>query len=351
MRSFVLALSLVVSSWVSVAEAAPPTTGQQLFTQHCARCHTTSGSGLPNTHPLLSEFDQPPADFTDGLFNSTEPARDWFNVVKFGGAAMGLSDQMPAHSDRLSDDEIRRVVRYLGTFADTRGYPSGDLNFRRPVATIKAFPETELLVLGRFEQPEVGPATWRSTLYHARRVGKQVSVEAKLSHIATADDNELDEIELGVKWAAVRAGSSFLLSLGAEAAFAIDDAGAPEMIPYASYAAPLGTAFTLQGTLKSHLPTDAVSDGDVATSHAVHWLSSSMPRGVFPGLEAVASAAFDDGEISVAVIPQVFFAFSKRGHVGVAVGAEIPAVGETFDYRAHTFLFWDMADGPFWEGW
>lgn len=58
-----------------------PLSGTQLFVRHCARCHTTSGRGLPATHPLLANFETPPADFSDPLFNSMEPTGDWFLVV------------------------------------------------------------------------------------------------------------------------------------------------------------------------------------------------------------------------------------------------------------------------------
>jgi hypothetical protein len=42
----------------------------------------------------------------------------------------------------------------------------------------------------------------------------------------------------------------------------------------------------------------------------------------------------------------------RRGpHVAFAVGVEVPLTGIDYDYRLHSFLLWDMADGPFWRGW
>ena len=346
-QALIASLSLLGFANSASAEA----TGEALFVQHCSRCHTTAGTGLGPAHPSLDRFVNPPADFTDAMFNSMEPQADWFLVVKYGGHSMGLSEQMPAHASRLSDAEIERVVSFLEGFADTRGYPKGDLNFRRPVATIKAFPETELLVLGRFDDADEGASSWKSTLYHARRLGKQVAVEAKLSHLATADDSKLDEIEFGIKWAALQVGRSFLLSVGTELALSFDDFERPELIPYTSYALPLGDAFTLQGTVKSHLPVREFSAGDIATSHVIHWQPLPWPRGLIPGFEATLTQPFEGGDPTVSVIPQLFAAFSKRGHVGLAVGVEVPLMGASYRYRAHSFLFWDMADGPFWEGW
>jgi mono/diheme cytochrome c family protein len=338
-------------------EAAPGAalTGQQLFVRHCARCHTTAGTGLPATHPLLANFEKPPADFSDPLFNSMEPAGDWLLVVKHGGASMGLSPQMPAHAERMSDRELEAVVAHLGSFADTRGYPPGELNFTRSVRTIKAFPETELLLLGRYEEPEgEGEAAWRSTLYHARRLGRRLQGEAKLSTLDEGGTSELHEAELGVKWAFLERGTSLLLATGADLEIPLRDGGDTTLVPYLSHAAPLGERFTLQGTLRTHLPFGTLGGGDVELSEVVHWLPSAWPRGIFPGLELTVAAPFAaDERWRVSVIPQLHLAFSKRGHVALNVGVELPLAGarQDYRYRIHTFLLWDMADGRFWEGW
>ena len=114
---------------------------------------------------------------------------------------------------------------------------------------------------------------------------------------------------------------------------------------------PLGDFFSLQGTVKSHVPVRSGSEGDVETSHVLHWLPSPWPRGLTPGVEATVTMPFDGGDPIAALTPQLFAAFSKRGHVGLALGLEIPLTGAAYRYRAHAFLLWDMADGPFWEGW
>jgi mono/diheme cytochrome c family protein len=332
-----------------------PLTGKQLFVRHCARCHTTSGTGLPDTHPLLANFEAPPADFSDPLFNSREPAGDWQLAVTHGGASMGLSPQMPAHRGRMSDREIEAVVEHLASFADTRGYPPGELNFTRAVRTIKAFPETELLLLGRYEDPEgEGEAAWRSTLYHARRLGRRLQGEAKLSTLDQGGTSELHAAELGVKWAFLDRGASLLLATGADLEVPLQDDGDTTLVPYLSHAAPLGRHFTLQGTVRGHLPLGTLGDGDVELSEIVHWRPGVWPRGIFPGLELTVAAPFDSGERwRVSLIPQVHLALTKRGHVAVNVGLELPLTGASQDYhyRLHTFLLWDMADGGFWKGW
>ena len=80
----------------------------------------------------------------DPLFNSREPVRDWEMVVRHGGHAMGLSPLMPPQGGSLSDDDIRNMVAYVKTLADTSDYPPGEFNLMLPVRTKKAFPEDEL---------------------------------------------------------------------------------------------------------------------------------------------------------------------------------------------------------------
>jgi mono/diheme cytochrome c family protein len=334
----------------SPARAEQPD-GRQLFVQHCARCHTTSGAGLPDGHPLLDNFARPPADFTDPLFNSMEAAADWGLVVAHGGPSLGLSEQMPAHADRLQPAQLDAVVAHLDTLADTRGFPPGELNFVRAQRSIKAFPETEFLLLGRFGSLADGADAWRSTLYHGRRLGKRWQVEGKLSQLSSGGESEY-EAEVGLKWAFLDRGHWLLLAAGAEAEIPLESSGRTTLIPYLSHASPLGGRFTLQGTLRSHVPTTDVGDGDVELSEVIHWRSTPWRRGVFPGLEAVVAAPLrDDRGWRVSLVPQLHLAMSKRGHVALNLGVELPLTDAADDLRLHAFLLWDMPDGPFWEGW
>jgi hypothetical protein len=276
-------------------------------------------------------------------------------VVAHGGASMGLSPKMPAHAGRMDDAQIGAVVAHLATFADTRGYPPGELNFTRAVRTIKAFPENELLLLGRLEEPRGGePAAWRTTLYHARRLGRRWQGEAKLSTTTREAESPVHEAELGVKWAFHDLSDRLLLAAGADLEIPFTDGEEATLVPYLSHAAPLGGRFTLQGTLRAHLPGQGIGDGDIEVSEVVHWRSTDWPRGIFPGLEVTAAVPFDaEQRWRGSVIPQVHLALSRRGHVALNVGLELPLAGarDGYRYRLHTFLLWDLADGGFWEGW
>jgi hypothetical protein len=162
------------------------------------------------------------------------------------------------------------------------------------------------------------------------------------------------EAELGVKWAFHNRGTSLLLATGLDVEIPVHEAGDTTFVPYLSHASPLGERFSLQGTLRTHLPLTQLSAGDAEVSEIVHWLPTEWPRGVFPGLELTVTAPFEaEGEWRASLIPQLHFALSKRGHVALNFGVELPLAGarDEFRYRIHAFVLWDITDGGFWLGW
>ena len=336
-----------------LAAAAPAAGGDdvaEVYRQSCAVCHGEDGSGLAPDDPRLTAFDPLPADLTEPLFNSREPAADWFMVVKYGGAALGLSSQMPAYEAALSDPQIEDLVGYLKQLTDTSAYPPGDLNFIRPVASIKAFPEDEFLVLSRYESTG-GEDALRQTIYYAHRFATRAQFEVQASRLERGDVEE-DEIELGLKWAFHdNLEQSRLMALGLEVEVPLDGDESEVVIPYFSLAQGLSDVATFQGTVRSHLPADDVDAGDVALSGAVHWTPSPWPRSLSPGLEGTVTIPFDGSDLSATLLPQALVGLTKGGHVALAVGVEVPVTGIDWDYRLHAFLLWDFADGPFWAGW
>jgi mono/diheme cytochrome c family protein len=352
----VLALTVVALGAAATARGQPAaaTDAATMYARACAACHGGDGSGLAPDHPLRATLDSPPADFTDPLFNSREPAADWALVIKYGGERLGLSQQMPAFEGALTDEQIDDLVTHVKSLADTARYPPGDLNFLRAIATIKAFPEDEALVINRYAAGDDGsPDSLRTVLYWARRLGARYQTELKLAHIDRDGRSELEEAEIGFKWA-VRdnLATMSLFTLGLEAAFPLeDDDASDELIPYFSWAKGLSGALTLQGTLKAKLPVDDVDTGETTLSAILHWMRSPLPRAAFPALEATVTEPFGRGDTEITLIPQLYFGLTKGGHVALALGVEVPLTDLDYDYRLHSFLLWDIADGPFWKGW
>lgn len=327
-----------------------------LYAKACAACHGVDGSGLAPDHPNYSNFKPPPADLTDPLFNSREPAADWFLVIKHGGSSIGLSQQMPAYGEALSDQQIEELVQFLKQMVDTSRFPPGDLNYLRAISTIKAFPEDEGLLINRYQKgTDENTDSLRTVLYYARRFGARYQGEIKLAHIDPDDGpSELEELELGFKWAVHdNLAKSVLYTVGVEAAFPIEDSEASdEVIPYFSVAKGISEAVTFQSTVAAKLPVDDAGDGEAKVSGVFHWMPSVWPRSASPALELVLTEPFSgDRDTEFSVLPQLYVGLSKLGHVALAIGVEVPVSDLEYDYRIHTFLLWDIADGPLWGGW
>lgn len=177
-------------------------------------------------------------------------------------------------------------------------------------------------------------------------------MEIKVNHLSRGEMSEVEEVELGYKWAFHDdLERSLLMAAALEVEIPVDGGDDDETwIPFLSLAKGLGD-FTFQGTLRSHLPGDDLDRGDVALSGIVHWMHSPWPRKVFPGLEGTVTVPIDGGDLEATFIPHLFLGLSRAGHVTVTVDVEVPATGLDYDYRLRVFLLWDLADGPFWAGW
>ena len=352
--AFILTLCIAASP-LAAGDYVPPgeMDAETVYGFSCASCHGTDGGGLDPDNTLYKSFDSPPADFSDALFNSREPGADWAIVIKYGGARIGLSDEMPAFGEAFSDEQIESLVEHLKTLVDTSRYPPGDLNFVRAVDTIKAFPEDEALLINRYSDGDVSPSSFRSVLYYGRRFGARHQGEVKLAHIDSSGESELDEAEIGWKWAiSDNLEKQSIYAVGLEAAFPIaDDDASEEIIPYFSFAKGLSDAFTFQGTLKTKLPVDDIDAGEAKLSGIIHWMRAPWPRSPIPSLEATFTSPLSSGEDHATLIPQLYFGLSKLGHVAMAVGVELPLTDLDYEYRIHTFLLWDFADGSLRDGW
>ena len=96
---------------------------------------------------------------------------DWQMVIKYGGDALGLAAQMPAHEELLSDDQVHDVTAYIKFLVDTSDYPPGEMNLMLPIRTKKAFPEDEIVYQGRVTSQD-GVDTYQNVLEFEKRVGK-----------------------------------------------------------------------------------------------------------------------------------------------------------------------------------
>ncbi len=92
-------------------------TGRRLYLSVCAYCHGSAGDGFGVNAPNLPN---PPANHTDTAYMSQFSDEELFQVVKFGGTAVGRTAYMPAWGQRFSDREIASLVVYLRVLSKTK---------------------------------------------------------------------------------------------------------------------------------------------------------------------------------------------------------------------------------------
>lgn len=349
-----LVLVLAALLQVPVMAAEPDLqAGRRIFETVCAACHGTTGR-LPDDSPLRAAMDPPPADLSDPLFNSREPASDWALVVAHGGHAMGLSAQMPAQGQALSPQDIGNVVAYVKTLTDTSDYPPGELNFFLPIRTKKAFPEDEVVwKLRRTDQD--GEHDWRNVLEVEKRVGTRGQWLLEAVHEG-GSGGRLEEVELGYKhvlgWSLAKRS---ILSATMVVSVPTQGDGEWALSPYVSWARQFGERWVVQSSARATVPFDDADNGTLDLAGAIHYRWSPWPRRVYPGIELTAKVPFRSpvagDRVQYSVVPQLRFGLTRGGHVALNLGVELPLGDQAWDRQFHAVLLWDFADGSFFKGW
>src|ERR1700686_3951992 len=119
--------------------------GEQIFKTACVACHGPDGKGMPKS---IAAFEPPDSfpDFTRCDQTTAEMNNDWKAVITHGGRYRGFSQIMPSFKEALTPEQIDKVVVYLRHFCRQEGWPRGELNLPRAIATEKAYPEDEEVV-------------------------------------------------------------------------------------------------------------------------------------------------------------------------------------------------------------
>ena len=88
--------------------------GRDNFLGTCSPCHGESGRG---DGPLSDTLGLPegikPRNLTDSKLLSNRTDEDLFNVIKNGGASIGLSEVMPSQKETFTDEDIRNIVLFI----------------------------------------------------------------------------------------------------------------------------------------------------------------------------------------------------------------------------------------------
>lgn len=330
--------------------------GKLLYEEYagCASCHGFDGKG--NVEGVTLE--PPPPDLSDCAFNTREPRRDWRAVMVHGGPARGLSRAMPGFNDALTDEQVEAIISYVKSFCTDRDWPQGELNFRRPQITSKAFPENEAVFVPQFTRSENHAA--QSKFVYERRWGSRGQWEIAVplaADWAKPTTKGLGDVELSGKYVLAHNHAALtILSGGLEVAVPTGKTsglgirnGAWKASPY--LAAGKGfDKFVLQSSVKLEQPLQK-NQGD---TELLYNLAFTLPltkekKGFFPMLETNGVTNVENGATHWFVTPQLYIGLVKRGHIGLSLGGQIPVAGERpFDFKLLGFLLWEYADGGLW---
>lgn len=119
----------------AAARPTPEARGGVVYDTHCARCHGAALQGQPDWRIRNPDgkLPAPPHDDTGHTWH--HPDRVLFEIVKFGlvppHAPPGYTSDMPAFKDKLSDDDIHAVLRYIkSAWSDDIKAHQADINTR-----------------------------------------------------------------------------------------------------------------------------------------------------------------------------------------------------------------------------
>ena len=346
---------LVVVAWSGPLRAADLDRGAEVFAANCATCHGAAGWPDPDS-PLVKGLGVVPADFSDALFNSRESESEWTLVVKHGGPALGFSEVMPVFGGTLTDEDIEDVLAYVKTLGGEHDYPDGSLNLFLPIRTKKAFPEDEWVWTQRYTDTD-GDNAWKHTLEYEFRLGQRWQGILEANYESKGGDGEFGHLEPGFKYVLShdkQRGSIY--TLGVQAGVPLNSNARWEFLPYLAMGRVINDEWVFQGSARLKLDLEDSDHSSAEFAGIVHWVHTRWPRNVFPALEVVAEAPFEvapnEDALQWSVLPQARFGISKRGHVALNVGVEVPLnERDRYDWRAYVYLIWDFADGGFFEAW
>jgi cytochrome c553 len=343
---FLIAISILINQEAknlaqeSIYEKLKP---EEIFETLCSSCHGKDGSGNPNWKEM--GLDTPPANFRDRKFNSREPLSDWIRVIRDGGADHGLSKYMPAFGNILSERKIKELALYLKSLGYDKRYPQGELNFLRTHYTTKAFPEDEFIYI-----TQISKNYFSHTLYFAQRIGPIYQYEIKGKQIF--ENSKVSwEIELGLKSTIFHNKENLtILSGGVETAVPIKSEEEFSLIPYIAFGKGIQDTLSFQSSLKIQFSPGEKTVGGLLSGALNFITTQKTKRGIFPAIES----AYEWGKDNyIHLIPQLYFALSKRGHIAINLGYDIYSELKniTPKYFIRGFLLWEFSEGMPYEGW
>lgn len=110
-RYLCLILSLSLVSPATASAEADMAKGKEKYDQLCATCHGLSGAGDGPVGASLPE-NMKPMNFKAGEFKYATDAQKFSELLKKGGAAVGLNALMPPQAG-LTDGDVENIYAYV----------------------------------------------------------------------------------------------------------------------------------------------------------------------------------------------------------------------------------------------
>jgi cytochrome c5 len=326
---------VILAAMAFAVQLAQGDSGAALFQAWCKSCHGADGRGTPAASTRL---EVPPADLKTCKGSTAETEDRWEAIVTLGGAAFGLSLDMPAFGEAASPAQIRAVVRYARSLCGELGWPPGELNFPRAFLVEKAYPEDEVVLTDRARGQE---------LIYERRFGRRFQMEASARTAFDGQPNAFDGVTGALKynvWYSLERRA--LASVGIEATPPLGRQDLWEVEPFFAFGLAPGNAALVQGEV-----VGTWDEGAGITGFSYRLGVGRKIGRVVPMIEAGWTVPAH-GASALSVYPQMWIRLSRLGHVAGSFGAELPAAGpEPRHPRLIAFLLWDYGDAPLLRGW
>jgi len=349
---------------VSLSTTRGLTSGEAIYTAGCAGCHGARGDGAPQTS---IGFDKPSTfpDFTDCATTTPELDVDWKATITEGGHGRGFSRIMPAFAEALTSPQIDAVIGYLRGLCRDRRYPRGELNLPRPLRTEKAFPESEtVLTLGLTAER---PTALDSELAYEQRLTPRDQLELAVPFSSVIDQSGtrasgVGDVALGWK-RVLFASRDTIVSGQGEIVFPVGNSarGLGSGVTTFGLFAAVGRMLPAASFLQFQIGTDQPTSTDEAP-RTLFWRlnagrsfrqENGLGRLWSPMIEVVSEREFvESASADVDIVPQFQVTLSRRQHVRVNVGLQLPATNTAGRSKQFVFYFlWDWFDGGLLEGW
>lgn len=110
-NTFILASLIATTIASTAAFAADAARGKELFAQRCAMCHGEKGAGDGALAATMPEG-QRPRNLVSGDMKYAKDDAKLTEIIKKGGAGVGLSVMMPGQVD-LNDNDLASLVAFV----------------------------------------------------------------------------------------------------------------------------------------------------------------------------------------------------------------------------------------------